>query len=94
MGSSRDEGVIATMNVIGDQPRELSDHLAVLGGYQLIHAWYPKKKKKIYKSPLTNYNFGVAMGRLFLRQQNFKKVKLIFYELQTCNFIVSSHQPD
>ena len=34
--------------------------------------------KKFYKSPLTNYDFGVAMGGLFLKLQNFKKVKLIF----------------
>ena len=29
-------------------------------------------------SPLTNYVFGVAMGGLLLKLQNFKKVKLIF----------------
>ena len=34
--------------------------------------------KKFYKSPLTNYDLGVAMGGLLLKQQNFKKVKLIF----------------
>ena len=34
--------------------------------------------KNFYKSPLTNYDFGVAMGGLFLKLQNFKKVKLIF----------------
>ena len=34
--------------------------------------------KKFYKSPLTNYDFGVAMGGLLLILQNFKKVKLIF----------------
>ena len=34
--------------------------------------------KKFYKSPLTNYDFGVAMGGLLLKLQNFKKVKLIF----------------
>ena len=34
--------------------------------------------KKFYKSPLTNYVFGVAMGGLLLKLQNFKKVKLIF----------------
>ena len=33
---------------------------------------------KFYKSPLTNYDFGVAMGGLLLKLQNFKKVKLIF----------------
>ena len=33
--------------------------------------------KKFYKS-LTNYDFGVAMGGLLLKLQNFKKVKLIF----------------
>ena len=34
--------------------------------------------KKFYKSPLTNYDIGVAMGGLLLKLQNFKKVKLIF----------------
>ena len=34
--------------------------------------------KKFYKSPLTNYDFGVAMGGLLLKLQNFKMVKLIF----------------
>ena len=34
--------------------------------------------KKFYKSPLTNYDVGVAMGGLLLKLQNFKKVKLIF----------------
>ena len=34
--------------------------------------------KKFYKSPLTNYVFGVAMGGLLLKLRNFKKVKLIF----------------
>ena len=34
--------------------------------------------KKFYKSPLTYYGFGVAMGGLLLKLQNFKKVKLIF----------------
>ena len=29
-------------------------------------------------SPLTNYDFGVAVGGLLLKLQNFKKVKLIF----------------
>ena len=29
-------------------------------------------------SPLTNYGFGVAMGGLLLKLQNFKKVKLTF----------------
>ena len=33
---------------------------------------------KFYKSPLTNYDFGVAIGALLLKLQNFKKVKLIF----------------
>ena len=32
----------------------------------------------MYKSPLTNYDFGVAMGGLLLKLQNFKNVKLIF----------------
>ena len=35
-------------------------------------------KKKSYKSSLTNYVFGVAIGGLLLKLQNFKKVKLIF----------------
>ena len=47
----------------------------MLGGYQFIHVWY---QKKFYKSPLTNYVFGVAMGGLLLKLQNFKKVKLNF----------------
>ena len=34
--------------------------------------------KKFYKSPLTNYDFGVTIGALLLKLQNFKKVKLIF----------------
>ena len=34
--------------------------------------------KKFYKSPLTNYDFGGAIGALLLKLQNFKKVKLIF----------------
>ena len=34
--------------------------------------------KKFYKSPLTNYDLGVAIGALPLKLQNFKKVKLIF----------------
>ena len=34
--------------------------------------------KEFYKSPLTNYVFGVAIGGLLLKLQNFKKVKLIF----------------
>ena len=33
--------------------------------------------KKFYKFPLTNYDFGVAMGGLLLKLQNFKKVQLI-----------------
>ena len=33
---------------------------------------------KFYKSPLTNYDFGVAIGALLLKLENFKKVKLIF----------------
>ena len=37
--------------------------------------------KKFYKSPLTNYAFGVAMGGLLLKLQNFKEVKLIFGHL-------------
>ena len=34
--------------------------------------------KKFYKSLLTNYVFGLALGGLLLKLQNFKKVKLIF----------------
>ena len=51
-------------------PRELSDHLAMLGGYQLIHVWYQKNYQ--------NFDFGVEMGSVLLKLQNFKKVKLIF----------------
>ena len=48
----------------------------MLGGYQLIHICMVSTK--FYKSSLTNYDFGVAMGGLLLKLQNFKKVKLIF----------------
>ena len=75
-GIYQEWGVIATMNGLVFQPCDkLSDHLAVLGGYQLIHVWY---RKKFYKSPPTNYVCGVATGCLLLKLQNFKKVKLIF----------------
>ena len=55
----------------------------LLGGYQLIHVWY---QKKIYKSPLTNYVFGVAMKGLLLKLHSFKKVKLIFGHPVHVNF--------
>ena len=34
--------------------------------------------KKFYKSPLTKYVFGVAMGGSLLKLKTLKKVKLIF----------------
>ena len=68
-------GVIATMNGIVYQPpwtfrpsccaRRLPIDTCLVS-------------KKFYKSPLTNYVFGVAMGGLLLKLQNFKNVKLIF----------------
>ena len=68
-------GVIATMNGIVYQPP-----------WTFRPSCYARRlpidtclvSKKIYKSPLTNYDFGVAMGGLLLKLQNFKKVKLIF----------------
>ena len=51
--------------------------------------------KKFYKSPLTNYDFGVAMGGLLLKLQNFKKVKLIFghpvHGSNQINFLLTTH---
>ena len=47
----------------------------MLEGYQLIHVWYQKNSTSLL---LLNYDFGVAMGGLLLKLQNFKKVKLIF----------------
>ena len=68
-------GVIATTNGIVYQPP-----------WTFRPSCYPRRlpidtclvSKKFYKSPLTNYDFGVAMGGLLLKLQNFKKVKLIF----------------
>ena len=40
-------GVIATMNGIVYQPRELSDHLAMVGGYQKIHVWFQKNSASL-----------------------------------------------
>ena len=77
-------GVIAKMNGIVYNPRELSDHLAMLGGYQLIHVWYQKNS-----TSLTNYVFGVAMGGLLFKLQNFKKVKLIFGHPVPCPVIAA-----
>ena len=66
-------------------PCELSDHLTLLEGYQLIHVW----SKKFYKS-LTNYDFSVAMGGLLLQLENFKKVKLIFgHPVQLCWIVLT-----
>ena len=70
-------------------PRELSDHLAMLGDYQLVHVWY---QKKFYRSPLTNYVFGVAMGGLLSKLRNFKKVKLIFgHPVYTSRFLLTGY---
>ena len=66
-GTYQGWGVISTMNSIVYQPRELSDHLAILEGYQLIHVWYQKNSM----SPLTNYDIGVAIGGLLLKLHNF-----------------------
>ena len=68
-------GVIATMNGIVYQPP-----------WTFRPSCYARRSpidtclvsKKFYKSPLTHYVFGVAMGCLLLKLQNFKKVKLIF----------------
>ena len=68
-------GVIATMNGIVYQPPRT-----------FRQSYYARRlpidtclvSKKFYKSPLTNYVFGVAMGGLLLKLQNFKMVKLIF----------------
>ena len=68
-------GVIATMNGIVYQPP-----------WTFRPSYYARRlpidtclvSKKFYKSPLSNYVFGIAMGGLLLKQQNVKKVKLIF----------------
>ena len=67
-------GVNATMNGIVYQPCELTDHLAMPGRLPIDACLV---SKKFYKS-LTNHDFGVAMGGLLLKLQNFKKIKLIF----------------
>ena len=51
---------------------------------------------RFYKSSLTNYVFGVAMGGFLLKLQNFKKVKLIFGHPVLCRkvcrtFILQKH---
>ena len=74
-GTYQGWGVIATMNGIVYQPP-----------WTFRPSCYARRlpidtclvSKKFYKSPLTNYDFGVAMGGLLLKLQNFKKVKLIF----------------
>ena len=74
-GTYQGWGVIATMNGIVYQPP-----------WTFRPSCYPRRlpidtclvSNKFYKSPLTNYGFGVAMGGLPLKLQNFKKVKLIF----------------
>ena len=74
-GTYQGWGVIATTNDIMYQPP-----------WTFRPSYYPRRlpidtclvSKKFYKSPLTNYGFGVAMGGLLLKLQNFKKVKLIF----------------
>ena len=84
VGTYQGWGVIATTNGIVYQPP-----------WTFRKSCYPRRlpidtclvSKKLYKSPLTNYCFGVAMGGLLLKLQNFKKVKLIFGH-PVCN----SHQ--
>ena len=74
-GTYQGWGVIATMNGIVYQPP-----------WTFRPSFYPRRlpsdtclvSKKFYTSSLTNYDFGVAMGGLLLKLQNFKKVKLIF----------------
>ena len=70
-------GVIATMNGKVYQP-PWAFRPSCYARRLPIDTCLETKKKKIYKSPLTNYVFGVAMGGLLLKLQNFKKVKLIF----------------
>ena len=68
-------GVIATMNGIVYQP-PLTFRRSCYARRLPIDTCLVSKK--FYKSPLTNYVFGVAMGGLLLKLQNFKRVKLIF----------------
>ena len=52
----------------------------MLGGYQLIHVWYQQQQQQQQQILQVSSNklfFGVAMGGLLLKLQNFKKVKLI-----------------
>ena len=68
-------GVIATMNGIVYQPPwtfRPSCHA------RRLPIDTCSVSKKFYKSPLTNYDFGVAMRGFLLKLQSFKKVKLIF----------------
>ena len=68
-------GVIATMNGVVYQPP-----------WTFRPSCYARRlpidtclvSEKFYKSPLTNYGFGVAMGGFLLKLQHFKKVKLLF----------------
>ena len=81
-------GVIATMNGIVYQPL-----------WTFRPSCYARRlpvdtylvSKNFYMSPQTNCVFGVAMGGLLLKLQNFKKVKLIFghpvssvFKLKSC----------
>ena len=68
-------GVIATMNGIVYQPHGTLKPSCYLRRLPIDTCLV---SKKFYKSPLTNYDFGVAMGGLLLKLQHFKKVKLIF----------------
>ena len=68
-------GVIATMNGIVYQ-RPWTFRPSCYARKLPIHTCLVSKK--FYKSPLTYYVFGVAMGGLLLKLQNFNKVKLIF----------------
>ena len=68
-------GVIATMNGIVYQPPWTFRSFCYARRLPIDTCLV---STKFYKSPLTNYDFGVAMGGLLLKLQNFKKVKLIF----------------
>ena len=74
-GTYQGWGVIATMNGIVYQP-PWTFRPSCYARRLLIDTCLVSNK--FYKSLLTNYDFGVAMGGLLLQLQNFKKVKLSF----------------
>ena len=75
MGSTSDGEWLQQWMVLCINPRELSDHI---DDARRLPVDTCLVSKKFYKSPLTNYDFGVAMGSFLLKLQHFKKVKLIF----------------